>query len=165
MVPSKTSCAFSPHGPVFHPNITTLPARYMSPATTRVEPSCLPWVFRSRSRASTVSRPELLAWDELTWQQPCDPILILQQGYGPTQWAFRPMLEEGEEQDVAVAWNLTDEKGANVHREEAGPGLEPHVRSGRWPGGASCAFELPLVSEPGTRLLRRGSRHHGQQGW
>ena len=44
----------------------------------------------------------LTGWDEAPWQQACDPILILQHGYGPTQWAFRLALEEGEESQLTV---------------------------------------------------------------
>ncbi|MDR4479463.1 MAG: 4-alpha-glucanotransferase [Nitrospira sp.] len=89
---------------------------------------------------------ELLAWDEAPWQQPCDPTLILQQGYGPTQWAFRPTLAEEEEQHVTVAWHLTDEKGTIIHREEAGPDLAAQeVRS--LAGRRMVRFELPLVPD------------------
>ena len=35
--------------------------------------------FRVDSRDALAQ--ELSAWDEAVWQQPCDPILILQQGY------------------------------------------------------------------------------------
>ncbi len=86
----------------------------------------------------------LLALDDEAWQQPCDPILILQQGYGPTQWTFRLALEEGEEQHVAVAWNIMDEKGTVVHREETNPGLNPcEIRS--LAGRRMARLELPLV--------------------
>ena len=94
--------------------------------------------------SGAVLSQELTALDEAPWQQPCDPILILQQGYGPTQWTFRPALEEGEEQHVAVAWSLTDEKGTIVHREETSPGLNPcEVRS--LAGRRMVRVELPLV--------------------
>lgn len=89
---------------------------------------------------------ELTAWDEAPWKQPCDPVLILQQGYGPTQWAFRLALEEGEERQLAVAWHLTDEKGTIIHRGEAGPCLVPkdvRLLAGR----RMVLLELPLVPD------------------
>ena len=85
----------------------------------------------------------LTAGDEAPWQQSCDPILILQQGYGPTQWAFRLALEEGEEQQLVVAWHLTDEKGTIVHREEAGPRLVPQ-EARLLAGRRMVRLELPL---------------------
>ncbi|HRB82436.1 MAG TPA: hypothetical protein PK614_09280, partial [Nitrospira sp.] len=98
--------------------------------------------------SGAVLSQELTALDEAPWQQPCDPILILQQGDGPTQWTFRPALEEGEEQHVAVAWSLTDEKGTIVHREETSPGLNPcEVRS--LAGRRMVRVELPLVQNLG----------------
>ncbi|MGB4895447.1 MAG: 4-alpha-glucanotransferase [Nitrospira sp.] len=98
--------------------------------------------------SGAVLSQELTALDEAPWQQPCDTILILQQGYGPTQWTFRPALEEGEEQHVAVAWSLTDEKGTIVHREETSPGLNPcEVRS--LAGRRMVRVELPLVQNLG----------------
>ena len=88
----------------------------------------------------------LLQWDDAPWQQVCDPILILQQGYGPTMWTCRLPVEADEEPHLAVAWQLTDEKGTTVHRGEAGPGLQPQdVRflSGR----RMVRVEVPLVSD------------------
>jgi 4-alpha-glucanotransferase len=88
----------------------------------------------------------LTGWDEAPWQQACDPILILQHGYGPTQWAFRLALEEGEEPQLTVAWHLTDEKGMVVHRGEGGPRLVP--QEVRWLAGRRMVrLELPLVPD------------------
>ncbi|HQY56936.1 MAG: 4-alpha-glucanotransferase [Nitrospira sp.] len=126
--------------PEYHDIAGTL--HVTSDDTRRAILSAMGFQVASRELLTT----ELLAWDELPWQQACDPILILQQGYGPTQWAFRPMLEEGEEQDVSVAWTITDESGVNVHREASGPGLAPQeIRSSA--GRRIVRFELPLVSD------------------
>jgi 4-alpha-glucanotransferase len=98
--------------------------------------------FDTASRESLAQA--LIAWDEAPWSQSCDPILILEQGYGPTNWVFRLPLEEKDEEHLALAWHLTDEKGTVVHREDAGPRLVPHevqVVAGR----RMVRFELPLV--------------------
>ena len=106
--------------------------------------------------SGAVLSQELTALDEAPWQQPCDPILILQQGYGPTQWTFRPALEEGEEQHVAVAWSLTDEKGTIVHREETSPGLNPcEVRS---LAGRRMVRVVPAAPPPSRGMVLTSAR-------
>ena len=96
----------------------------------------------------TASRDSLAAaltdWDEAPWRQPCDPILILEQGYGPTTWVFRLPLEEKDEDQLVLTWHVSDEKGTVVHREDAGPRLAPHevqVVAGR----RMVRLALPLV--------------------
>ncbi|HMU30984.1 MAG TPA: hypothetical protein PKD43_12860, partial [Nitrospira sp.] len=98
--------------------------------------------FDTTSRESLATT--LADWDEASWRQPCDPILILEQGYGPTRWAFRLPLEEKEEAQLVLTWHLCDEKGTVVHREDAGPRLIPqevHVAAGR----RMVRLDLPLV--------------------
>jgi len=102
--------------------------------------------FHVESREALIE--ELIAWDEASWQQPCDPILILQQGYDSTHWSLRLPLENGEEQTLLVAWKVTDEKGAIIHREEAGPHLIPQD-TGHVAGRRAVRVELPLVSDLG----------------
>ena len=86
----------------------------------------------------------LIDWDEAPWRQACDPMLILEQGYGPTGWAFRLPLEEKDEEQLVLAWYLSDEKGTIVHREDAGPGLTP-LEVQPVAGRRMVRFELPLV--------------------
>lgn len=98
--------------------------------------------FDTASRESLAQ--VLIDWDEAPWRQPCDPILILERGYGPTGWAFRLSLEEAEEEQLVLTWHLSDEKGTIVHREDAGPRLVPrevHTVDGR----RMVRLELPLV--------------------
>ena len=104
----------------------------------------------------------LLAWDEATWQQPCDPILILQQGYQAAQWALRLALDEAEEQQVVVAWHLIDENERIIHREETGPRLLPQ-EVGHVAGVRFVRLQLPLLAglAPGyydLSVVTRGSK-------
>ncbi len=87
---------------------------------------------------------ELVTWDEAPWRQPCDPILILKQGYENARWSLRLPLDGGEEQRLIVAWQLTDEKGEVIHEEEAGPRLVPQeVRY--LAGNRHARLELPVL--------------------
>jgi 4-alpha-glucanotransferase len=87
----------------------------------------------------------LVDLDDAPWRQPCDPILILQQGYDPTQWTLRLPMEEEEEPQALIAWDVTDEQGMVIHRQEAGPRLVPQeVR--RVTGIRFVRLTLPLIS-------------------
>ena len=115
MAPSNTCFAFSPRragiSPEYHDIAGTL--HVTSDDTTRA--ICLRWGFASIARGAG-----LAAWDEADRQQPCDPILILQQGYEGVQWSLRLLLEQGDEHRcLLVAWHLTSEKGTVIHRAEA----------------------------------------------
>ncbi|WHZ13596.1 MAG: 4-alpha-glucanotransferase (amylomaltase) [Nitrospira sp.] len=100
--------------------------------------------FQVESRETLTQ--ELTAWDEAPWQQPCDPILILQQGHESARWSLRLPLDEGEEQHLVVAWKVIDEQGTVVHREEAGPHLVP--QEVRYPAGRrTVRLELPLIPD------------------
>jgi 4-alpha-glucanotransferase len=90
-----------------------------SDGTTRAILSAMGFCVDSRESLTQ----ELSRWDEAVWQQPCDPILIVQQGYQEAQWSLRLLLESGDEQDLTVTWHIADEKGAVIHRAEAGPRL------------------------------------------
>lgn len=110
-----------------------------SDATTRAILSAMG--FRVDSRESLAQ--ELSSWDEAVWQQPCDPILIVQQGYEAMQWSLRLLLEREDEHRLMVTWNLTDEKGAVIHRAEAGPRLIPQEERDLG-GRRAMRFLLPL---------------------
>ncbi|MCE3222541.1 MAG: malQ [Nitrospira sp.] len=97
--------------------------------------------FRVDSRESLAQ--ELSSWDAAVWQRPCDPILIVQQGYDAVQWSLRLLLESQDEQSLAVTWYLSDEKGVVIHRAEAGPGLVPQEERDVAGRRALC-FQLPL---------------------
>jgi 4-alpha-glucanotransferase len=100
--------------------------------------------FRVDSRETLAQ--ELAAWDEAVWRQPCDPILILQQGYDDVWWALRLLLAPGDEHRLVVTWQLTDEKGTIIHRAEAGPPLVPHEERVVAGSRAAC-FQLPLCPD------------------
>lgn len=100
--------------------------------------------FRADSREALAQ--ELSAWDEAVWQQPCDPILILQQGYEAVQWSLRLLLESEDEHRLVVAWNVADEKGTVIHRTEAGPRLVPQEERDL-AGRRAVRFQLPLLPD------------------
>ncbi len=100
--------------------------------------------FRVDSREALAQ--EISTWDEEVWRQPCDPILILQQGYEGVQWSLRLLLESSDDPRLVVTWYLTDEKGTVVHRAEAGPHLVPQeeqVVAGR----RAARFQLPICPD------------------
>jgi 4-alpha-glucanotransferase len=86
----------------------------------------------------------LAAWDEAPWRQPCDPILILKQGYEQARWSLRLPLEGGEEQRVVATWQVSDEQGEVIHQEEAGPRIIPqevrYLSTNRY-----ARLELPVL--------------------
>lgn len=100
--------------------------------------------FRVDSRESLAQ--ELSSWDEAVWQRPCDPILIVQQGYDAVQWSLRLLLESQDEKGLAVTWYLSDEKGVVIHRAEAGPGLIPQEERDV-AGRRALRFQLPLPAD------------------
>lgn len=103
--------------------------------TTRAILSAMGFCVDSREALAQ----ELTRWDEAIWRQPCDPILILQQGYESVHWSLRLLLEGEDEQRVAVRWHVTDEKGTVVHRAEAGPHLVAAEEQDLG-GAALCGF-------------------------
>ena len=107
--------------------------------------------FRVDSRDALAH--ELTTWDEAVWRQPCDPILILQQGYDDVRWVLRLLLEPGDEHRLVVSWQLTDEKGTIIHRAEAGPPLVPQAEQ-VVAGSPCCVFSIAAVSRFVARLLR-----------
>ena len=100
--------------------------------------------FRVDSRDALAQ--ELTTWDEAVWRQPCDPILILQQGYDDVRWSLRLLLGTGDEHRLVVSWQLTDEKGTIIHRAEAGPPLVPQAEQVVAGSRAAC-FQLPLCPD------------------
>ncbi|MGZ9188977.1 MAG: 4-alpha-glucanotransferase, partial [Nitrospira sp.] len=100
--------------------------------------------FRVDSREALAQ--ELTTWDEAVWRQPCDPILILQQGYEDVQWALRLWWEPEDEHRLVVAWHLTDEKGTVIHRAESGPHLVPQEEQ-VVAGCRAARFQLPLCPD------------------
>lgn len=99
--------------------------------------------FRVDSRDALAQ--ELDRWDEGVWQQPCDPILFVDEGYGTASWSLRLRVDSGDEQCTTVKWQVVDEMGAVVHQAEAGPGLiaeEERQVAGR----RALRFLLPLPS-------------------
>ena len=51
--------------------------------------------FRVDSRDALAQ--ELDRWDEGVWQQPCDPILFVDEGYGTASWSLRLRVDSGDE--------------------------------------------------------------------
>ena len=97
--------------------------------------------FRVDSREALAQ--ELNRWDEAVWRQPCDPILFLEEGYGTASWPLRLLLERGGESRLTVTWQVVDEKGAVVHRAEAGPRLDQEEEQDV-AGCRAMRFQLPL---------------------
>ncbi|HNO35153.1 MAG TPA: 4-alpha-glucanotransferase [Nitrospira sp.] len=88
----------------------------------------------------------LIDLDDAPWRQTCDPILILQQGYAPTSWSCRLAVEPDEEPQLALKWQLIDEKGTSIHRGEIGPAMKPQeVRFVA--GRRMIRIEVPLVPD------------------
>jgi 4-alpha-glucanotransferase len=65
----------------------------------------------------------LKAWDEAPWRRPCDPVRILRDGETGMPLSYCLALEEGQEESVAVEWQIRDEANAVVQEGQAGPGL------------------------------------------
>ncbi|MCK6498045.1 MAG: 4-alpha-glucanotransferase [Nitrospira sp.] len=102
--------------------------------------------FRAGSRDGLVA--SLRALDDAAWQQPCDPILLLHEGYQAVSWSLRVPVEVEEEQRVVVAWSIVDEQGTVVHRDEVGPHLP--IREVREVDGRRMVrLELPLREKLG----------------
>jgi 4-alpha-glucanotransferase len=106
--------------------------------TTRAILSAMGFCVDSRESLAQ----ELRAWDEAVWEHPCEPILIVQQG-DEVQWSLRLFCESGDEQRLLVMWHLSDEKGAVIHRAEAGPRLIP-LEERDLGGRRAVRFQLPL---------------------
>ena len=112
-----------------------------SDETTRAILSAMGFCVDSREALAQ----ELSRWDAAVWQQPCDPILFVEEGYRTASWALRLLLDSGDESRLTVTWHVTDEKGAVVHRAEAGPRLS-HEEEQDVAGCRAVRFQLPLPS-------------------
>lgn len=65
----------------------------------------------------------LQEWDEVPWQRPCEPVRILRDDDMGPPLSCCLALEDGQEQSVAVEWQIRDEANAVVQEGLAGPGL------------------------------------------
>src|SRR5438067_1109520 len=65
---------------------------------------------------------ELAAVHEVTWGQPCEPILVQRVGMDGT-WSFRMPVDEKELTTAHIEWSIRDEAGRHLLTEKAGPGL------------------------------------------
>lgn len=76
----------------------------------------------------------LQEWDEAPWQRPCDPVRILRVGEQGPPLSCYLVIEEGNEESIAVEWKILDESNAVAQTGQAGPGLsvaEVHILDGR----------------------------------
>ncbi|MDE3226368.1 MAG: 4-alpha-glucanotransferase, partial [Nitrospirota bacterium] len=70
-------------------------------------------------------RAAVLAWDEATWRQPCEPVLVRRIDQPLGAWSFSLAVEEAAEHELCIEWEILDESGRLQHKGEAGPGLVP----------------------------------------
>lgn len=70
-------------------------------------------------------RAAVLAWDEATWRQPCEPVLVRRIDQPLGAWSFSLPMEEAAEHELCIEWEILDESGRLQHKGEAGPGLVP----------------------------------------
>ena len=70
-------------------------------------------------------RRELAVCMDAPWRQPCDPVMVVRAESAAGCWSFRIPSQEREDRDIQIRWDITDEAGARLRSEEAGPGLLP----------------------------------------
>mgnify|MGYP003693555687 CR=1 FL=1 len=56
-------------------------------------------------------------------ERPCDPVRVLRDAETGTPLSYCLALEEGQEESVAVEWQIRDETNAVVQEGQEGPGL------------------------------------------
>jgi 4-alpha-glucanotransferase len=65
----------------------------------------------------------LREWEERSWRQPCEPVVVVREGQPWAPWSCCLTLENGRERDVQLLWDVCDESGLTVQKGQAGPGL------------------------------------------
>lgn len=90
-------------------------------------------------------RRELAACENEPWRRPCDPVVVLQTGENPGEWSFRMPVEDGEEEDVRIRWELRDEAGRPQQSGESAAPLAP-VETRVVDGQPYARFELSVPS-------------------
>ncbi|TAJ25497.1 MAG: 4-alpha-glucanotransferase, partial [Nitrospirae bacterium] len=96
-------------------------------------------------RVATVDdlRRELCAYEEESWRCPCDPVLVRRVDDRAATWSFRLSIEDAEDHDVRIGWEVRDEADCLQQKGEIGPGLVP--AEARPVGGRRYVrFELPI---------------------
>ena len=88
---------------------------------------------------------ELVACEDEPWRQPCDPVMVLRAGENPGSWSFRIPVDDGEEQEVRIRWDIRDEAGCLQQSGEAVAPLMP-VETRMVDGQRYARFEVAVPS-------------------
>ncbi len=68
---------------------------------------------------------ELRRWDEASWRQSCDSVVVVQEGDESACWSCRLAVEERQQEHLRIVWRICDETGRVRCEDESGPGLVP----------------------------------------